>query len=58
MKKIWDDRRTFLSFLAIVGLLALMYKTPEKDFAFEIVALAGGIGFINAWEKKKNEPKK
>jgi hydrogenase/urease accessory protein HupE len=53
MKKLWDCRRTFLSFVAILGLLLLMAKNPDKDYAFEIVGLAGGIGFINAWEKKK-----
>ena len=53
MKKLWDDRRMFLSFIAIAGLLLLMNKNPDKDYSFEIVGLAGGIGFINAWEKKK-----
>jgi hypothetical protein len=52
MKNIWACRRTFLATLSICGLLYLMDKKPEKDYAFEIVVLAGGIGVINALEKK------
>lgn len=57
MKHIWSDRRTFLAIVAIVGLLYLMDKN-QKDYSLEICGLAGGIGFINAWERrsKKDEP--
>lgn len=54
MKHLWGDRRTFLATIAIIGLLYTMNKEgSQKDYALEIVSLAGGIGFINAWEKKK-----
>jgi hypothetical protein len=59
MKKLWSDRRTFLSCIAIVGLLYIMDK-QGKDYSLEVVALAGGIAMINAWEKVKGsnvEPK-
>ena len=60
MKKLWDDRRMFLSFIALVGLLYIMDK-QQKDYSLEVVGLAGGIGMINAWERVKGakpaEPK-
>jgi len=52
MKNLWNDRRMFLSFIAIVGLLYIM-DHQVKDYALEVVGLAGGIGFINAWERVK-----
>lgn len=55
MKKIWDCRRTFLATISIIGLLHIMDK-KDKDYSLEIVGLAGGVAFINAWQKKgKNE---
>jgi len=52
MKKIWDDRRVFLSTIAIIGLLYIMYS-KDKDYGVEVVALAGCVSIVNAWEKTK-----
>jgi len=55
MKKIWSCRRTFLSTIALVGLLYIM-SHQQKDYSFEVVGLALGIGAINAYEKKVKTP--
>lgn len=52
MKHIWSCRRTFLATLTIIGLLYLMSKGPGVNYALECAGLAGGVGFINAWQKK------
>jgi hypothetical protein len=51
MKQIWSCRRTFLATISIVGLLLIMDK-KDKDYSLEVVGLAGGIAFVNAWQKK------
>lgn len=54
MKKIWGCRRTWLATLAIVGLLYIMDR-KEKDFAVEIVALAGGVAAVNMLENRNKK---
>lgn len=57
MKQIWKCRRTFLATLSIIGLLFIMEKN-QKDYALEVVGLAGGVAFVNAWQDKKKKESK
>lgn len=54
MKKLWDCRRTFLSFVAMIGLLHLM-GLHQKDYSLEVVLLALGVGALNVWQTIKGK---
>lgn len=55
MKRLWDCRRTFLAFIAIVGLLLDMDKNPLKDYSMEIAGIVGAIGTVNMLQDKNKK---
>lgn len=54
MKNLWSCRRTFLSFVAMIGLLHLM-GLHQKDYSLEVVLLALGVGALNVWQTIKGK---
>lgn len=52
MKKLWDDRRLFISFVSVIGLFVMGWF-KGLDIGYHIVTICGVVAGANVVEKMK-----